>query len=338
MTAAFTWTPLIGRPGRAIQFRDLSTQSPTAWTWTFFDTDGTTVLGTSSERNPIFTYPNAAPGSCYPVTLDVVETGIPTAPPPVGPGDPPDPTFPPTDPPDPGSGSDTPPDGLLAGRTLQQNHDFQIVGSVESYGWYRNDWRSERNNELQNWSPDQVYLDADGVHLVCSYVADETTNRGSHYRFGMIENDLAEGPGLYAFRIVRMPKFDPGMWCGPWLVADNGGWEIDIAEDPSLDPTHYYFTLHNPNTASQPVLYDHTVEHIYAVDWRADRIQGYLDWYPVTAAITDPGILASFTAARMITLLQTAIGGNWPNPPDGTTDAYLAGDPELVCRWFKRWA
>lgn len=337
MTARFTYTPIVAKLGQPIHFIDLSDRSPTSWLWTFYDLDGVTVLGTSTLQNPYFTFPTADPTHCYRVTLAVSETGIPTSPPPVFPPGPPPPTFPPTDPPDPGLPSDDPPVARLAGRTLTHNHDFTIVGAVEDYGWYRNDWRSNRNGELQNWSPDRVYLDGGGVHLVCSYIADETTNRGSHYRFGMIENVLDVGPGLMAFAIDTMPKFDPGMWVGPWAVGINGPYEIDIAEDPSLDPTHYFVTLHSPNWPSQAVLGDVTSPHVYAVDWTDTYIQFLLDWY-VVESIVDPATVASMSAARMMVLLQTAIGGTWPNPPDGTTDAFLGGDPELVCRWFRRWA
>lgn len=337
MAARFTYSPIVAKPGVPVHFIDLSTRSPISWLWTFYDTDGITVLGTSTVQNPFFTFPAAAPVDCYRVTLDVVETGIPTSPPPGGPGDPPPDDFPPTDPPDPGLPSDDPPIARLAGRVLTHDHDFRIVAAVEDYGWYRNDWRSNRNDELQNWSPDQVFLDTAGVHLVCSYVADETTNRDSHYRFGMIENNLDTGPGLYAFAVTTMPKFDPGMWVGPWLVGNNGPAEIDIAEDPSLDPTHYFATLHNPNWPSIPVLGDVTLPHIYAVDWTDTYIEFLEDWY-VVGAIIDPAVVAGFSTARMIALLQTAIGGTWPNPPDGSTTTFLMGDPELVCRWFRRWA
>lgn len=60
VSAAFTWTPTSPTIGQAIQFTDLSTGSPTSWSWTFGDG------ATASSPNPQHTY--ASPGT-YNVNL-----------------------------------------------------------------------------------------------------------------------------------------------------------------------------------------------------------------------------------------------------------------------------
>ena len=61
-TSEFSGTPVAGPPGLTVQFADLSTGSPTAWSWAFGDG------GTSTAANPSHTY--AASGS-YDVSLSV---------------------------------------------------------------------------------------------------------------------------------------------------------------------------------------------------------------------------------------------------------------------------
>ena len=79
--ANFSWTNNSGGvvcENVEVDFTDLSTPDPTTgnnllpqvndWNWTFFDTNGTDVLGNSTDQNPTFIYPG--PG-IYPVQLDI---------------------------------------------------------------------------------------------------------------------------------------------------------------------------------------------------------------------------------------------------------------------------
>ena len=62
-----TGTGGVGQPGvtnPVLQFRDTSTNSPTTWSWEF-KRNGT-VIGTSAQQNPMFTFPAAG---AYEVTL-----------------------------------------------------------------------------------------------------------------------------------------------------------------------------------------------------------------------------------------------------------------------------
>ncbi len=64
--ALFSGTPQIGEPGTLVSFSDLSSGSPTAWSWTFGDG------ASSTAQNPTHTY---ASGGYYTVGLTVSKSG-----------------------------------------------------------------------------------------------------------------------------------------------------------------------------------------------------------------------------------------------------------------------
>jgi beta-glucanase (GH16 family) len=321
VSAEFGWQPIIGRPGQTVQFRDLSTRSPTSWAWTFYnDTGGFVVAGTSTEQNPIFSWPIAGH---YRVHLAVVESGIPTQPPPVDPPDPPDPTYPPTDPPV--LTGENPPTLVLNGRSLSIDHDFTL-GSLPA-PWVR---RSGSGDGVETWDPALVTVDGSGAHVVTHLVS------AGVYTAGAMEADFNTGPGLYAFKVTGAPK-GPHLLSRLFLHANNGSQQLAMMEDPDLDSSHYYVTARNPNWPTQPVLSDITTTNIYAVDWRPDGVQFYVDWYPVGQHITDAGFLAGLSGAKIVAAVHAAVGGPWAGAPDGSTDAYLASDREIVIEWFRFW-
>ncbi len=67
--AAFTFSPAQPRAGQTVQFTDLSTGGPSAWTWAFGDAQPPLVPGgTSNQQSPAYTYPTVG---TYTVTLTV---------------------------------------------------------------------------------------------------------------------------------------------------------------------------------------------------------------------------------------------------------------------------
>lgn len=323
MAAEFTWQPIIGRPGQTIRFVDLSTRSPISWSWTFYDADAVTVLGTSTERAPIFTW---AVAGRYRVHLDVVETGVPTSPPPVDPGNPdPPPTFPPTDPPV--LVTDTPPTLLLAGRSLGVNTEFALgIPTI----WTVLDGPSGREGTIQTWDNALTSFDVDGLHL--AFAADG----GGVYRSGAVEAQLGLRKGLYAWKVTAMPH-GPHVRASILLYSLSGDQELGVFEDPSINMNHYYTRVLFPNAPTQPILVNFGDENIVAMDWTDDGIQFYLNWYALGNKITDPGLLAQFAAGTYAVSIHTSVGGPWAGAPDASTDTFIGTNPELVVEWFRHW-
>jgi len=141
---------------------------------------------------------------------------------------------------------------------------------------------------------------------------------------------------------IKLPSA-AGLWPAYWMLGDNifsgTNWpncgEEDMMENvPSLGPTVIQSSLNGPGynggssihaqynfPAGQRIDTDY---HVYGVIWGPDLVQYYVDDY------THP--FASFTPANMprrgtwafdghpfFMLLNLAVGGSWPGPPNAST-------------------
>jgi len=192
------------------------------------------------------------------------------------------------------------------------------VGPSAVHGW------EEGSLQTYTDSPENVRLDGQG-HLVItarrdsdSYTSGRVVTRGK----------LEFGLGTLVGRI-KFPS-GQGLWPAFWMLGSNietVGWpqcgEIDIIELINTADT-YHVALHAPGAdpeASGPIADLSTDFHDYWVTRTADS---------VTVGIDD-SVLASFNpdvlppdspwifGEPMFVLLNLAVGGNWPGPPDDST-------------------
>ncbi|MBL9188244.1 MAG: glycoside hydrolase family 16 protein [Opitutaceae bacterium] len=129
-----------------------------------------------------------------------------------------------------------------------------------------------------------------------------------------------------------------GVWPAFWMLGASKpavGWpacgEIDIMEQVGHEPGKLHGTLHGPGYSGAKGLNGHTTlpsgaslseaYHVYAVDWSPGKITWSLDgtvYFTRTPADLPAGARWVFDAPHYL-LLNLAIGGNWPGPPDATT-------------------
>lgn len=153
---------------------------------------------------------------------------------------------------------------------------------------------------------------------------------GQPYVSGVLtsEKSFAQQYGRFEVR-AKVPE-GQGLWSAFWLLPSFDQWpqgvnvlpEIDVMEHLGHQPDVYHTTLHTNQTgtlSSHP--YDHTENeslsknfHVYSVIWTAESVNWYLDgqWraaHPTPADFTRP----------VHFLLNLAVGGNWPGPPDSST-------------------
>jgi beta-glucanase (GH16 family) len=196
------------------------------------------------------------------------------------------------------------------------------------------------NNELETYtnSPNNVLVVADPNALDGKALAIRAQDTNGSYTSARI--NTASTFTLTYGRMEARAKVPTGVGCWPafWALGSNittVGWptcgEIDIMEWVGQTPSHIKGSLHaNGYSGSQALNADCVLPnnqsysdayHVFAVDWYLDQIVFSMDGavYEVQAKSGIPaGSQWPFDAPFYI-LLNFAIGGNWPGPPNAST-------------------
>ena len=150
---------------------------------------------------------------------------------------------------------------------------------------------------------------------------------------------FAQTYGRFEARI-KIPAGE-GVWPAFWMIGNDiatVSWakcgEIDIMENIGKEPDAVHGSLHGPNSSSKTATTDTTSTfrlaagqkfaddfHVFAVEWDANSVKFFVD----------STNYASFTKEQwpatgpwvfdhpFFIILNLAIGGDWPGPPDATT-------------------
>jgi beta-glucanase (GH16 family) len=202
------------------------------------------------------------------------------------------------------------------------NWNFEIGGD----GW--------GNNELQYYTDRSTNANvANGVLTITALEEQEggrdftsariTTQNKFDFKYGRIEAR------------IRLP-YGQGIWPAFWMLGANFstvGWpycgEIDIMEmvgGEGKDNTTWA-TIHWDNdgtkadyglsyTLPNGILADEF--HVFAVEWDSEKIVAFIDDVEYFVADITPPALSEFQNNFFI-ILNVAVGGDWPGPPDAST-------------------
>lgn len=152
-----------------------------------------------------------------------------------------------------------------------------------------------------------------------------TINKGD-WRYGRVEVR------------ARLPV-GQGIWPAIWMLPTDytyGGWpksgEIDIMEMLGHETSRVYGTIHfgdpHGSAGEQYDLQDGTTfaddYHIFAVEWEPAEIRWYVDGYHYQTqkewfTSSTKGEYPAPFDQRFYLILNVAVGGAWPGPPDDTT-------------------
>jgi beta-glucanase (GH16 family) len=135
---------------------------------------------------------------------------------------------------------------------------------------------------------------------------------------------------------IQIPK-GQGMWPAFWMLGNNigtVGWpdcgEVDIMENVGKEPDKVHGTIHGPGYSGTggPTGTDTLASgkfadgfHLFAVEWEPNVIRFYVDstlYETRTPADLPAGTTWVFDHPFFI-ILNVAVGGDWPGPPDNTT-------------------
>jgi beta-glucanase (GH16 family) len=136
---------------------------------------------------------------------------------------------------------------------------------------------------------------------------------------------------------IKIPS-GQGLWPAFWMMGNNidsVGWpnsgEIDIMEVIGREPRTLYGTLHGPGYSGGAGLGGFTTLpagapfsdafHIFAIEWSEDRVVWMVDgrqYFSYARTQLPAGKVWVFDHPFFI-LLNVAVGGEWPGPPNAST-------------------
>ncbi len=192
------------------------------------------------------------------------------------------------------------------------------------------------NNELEYYTNNQKNTFLSNGNLIIE--ARKETTGDFKYTSGRM---TTQGKKTFKFGRIDIRAKLPvskGMWPALWMLGSNintAGWpvcgEIDIMELIGTSPSTLYGTLHWGNAGgshmSKGANYvlasgDFSKEfHVFSIIWKLNSIQWLIDDKSyLTINSDDIGTdIYPFNADQFF-IFNVAVGGNWPGPPDSTTE------------------
>ncbi|WP_421381937.1 glycoside hydrolase family 16 protein [Bacillus salacetis] len=204
----------------------------------------------------------------------------------------------------------------IDGWTLVWHDEFSEEASMTN--WNEQDWPSDKNEELQYYSPSNVEV-KDG-HLVIESKKEKfrgreytsgavTTENKFQFRYGMVEirAKLPQGKGLF-------PAF--------WMVPSEENWlpEINIMDFLGQNTNEYHQVVHWENEDGERMR-DYSQYISEQIDFTKEFHNFGIIWEPGKLTWTLDGNVVFETEKLspdmpMYLYLNTAVGGDWPGDPD----------------------
>lgn len=192
-------------------------------------------------------------------------------------------------------------------------------GAISSKNWNTVDWIANKNNELQYYSPQNVYQENGLLRIY----TEERNTSGKPYTSGAVDtlNKLELLYGRIEIK-AKLPK-GQGMFPAFWLLPANGDAlpEIDMVELLGHEPNKIWMVYHwfnNTGVHERAYSYfegtDFSEEfNLFALEWFPEKIVWYINnievfYYDLHSPSTP-----------LYLNINTAVGGNWPGVPDKTT-------------------
>jgi beta-glucanase (GH16 family) len=162
---------------------------------------------------------------------------------------------------------------------------------------------------------------------------------------GVYTSARLKSQGLRSFQYgriearIKMPE-GQGMWPAFWMLGDNittvqwpASGEMDIMESIGKTPSTNYGSIHGTGFTGTAIGASYSLPngekfgdgfHTFGIIWSPKKLQYYVDsptnvYATYIPANLPPGAVWPFDAGKFFFILNTAVGGAWPGPPDKTT-------------------
>ena len=197
------------------------------------------------------------------------------------------------------------------------------------------------NNELQYYTDDSSnsFVDNGILHIRAKYEPAGIGSPNNLRNFSSARlRTVGKGDWQYGRIDVKAKiALGQGIWPAIWMLPSDwiyGGWpksgEIDIMEHVGHDEGRIHGSVHTESynhiigtqrTNSKLIENVKTLFHIYSIEWSEQKIDFFIDDtlnYTFQNDFTNDFRTWPFNE-RFHLLLNVAVGGNWPGPPNNTT-------------------
>lgn len=162
---------------------------------------------------------------------------------------------------------------------------------------------------------------------------------------GMYTSARLKSQGLESFQYgriearIKMPE-GQGLWPAFWMLGDDidrhpwpASGEIDIMESIGSKPSTNYGSIHGTGFTGSAIGTAYHLPsgekfadrfHTFGILWSPKLIRFYVDdpsnvYAAYTPRSLPPGAVWPFDSGKFFFLLNVAVGGTWPGPPDKAT-------------------
>ena len=197
------------------------------------------------------------------------------------------------------------------------------------------------NNELQYYTDDSSnsFVDNGILHIRAKYEPAGIGSPNNLRNFSSARlRTVGKGDWQYGRIDVRAKiALGQGIWPAIWMLPSDwiyGGWpksgEIDIMEHVGHDEGRIHGSVHTESynhiigtqrTNSKLIENVKALFHIYSIEWSEQKIDFFIDdtlHFTFKNDFTNDFRTWPFNE-RFHLLLNVAVGGNWPGPPNNTT-------------------
>lgn len=164
-------------------------------------------------------------------------------------------------------------------------------------------------------------------------------------RPGVYTSARLKSEGLQSFQYgriearIKLPA-GQGMWPAFWMLGDNiekVNWpacgEMDIMENIGKEPSINHGSIHGTGFVGDAIGKTYSLPgrqelshsfHIFGVIWSPRHVAYYVDdpksiYASFTPADLPKGAVWPFDQGKFFFILNVAVGGDWPGPPDAST-------------------
>jgi beta-glucanase (GH16 family) len=212
-------------------------------------------------------------------------------------------------------------------------------GTIDQGVWQVANWAGSNNNELQYYHPNQVSVWDGALHLRAD--RDPNWSFGRAYNSGLVRTWQEWSYGRIEVR-AKLPN-GQGLWPAIWLLPRTANWpaggEIDIMEARGDLPRRISSALHWGWDVSQHQYVSQVYEsganfqegfHTYAVEWDVGTVGFFVDGVE-HMRVYEPAVGIPGTPKSIV--LNLAVGGDYPGPPNWTTPFPAGFDIDYVRVW-----